>query len=237
MAVSESTEAFARACTMVIGGIGTHALGTNSAEGLGEISLRDGLVVAAAATGANRRHAWVIQREYRPEDWNGRAIDIVAKRTVRNADRLVYSAEVKWWRDATSANAFNRRRDFVEDLIRAACMYPRVEEAALVILLATGDSYRTTLTGVLEKVLHAGRAIGTWNLAKLKTWPVIRRAVGALRGNIQIPNVFQTEVASWMRVDARGPATRQLWAVAWALRKPQHTHWLTDAELDDIAGP
>jgi hypothetical protein len=232
MAISATTGAFARACTMVVGAIGIHALGTNSVEGLGEITLRDGLVVAAAATGAERHQAWIIEREFAPDEWNGRAIDIVVKRVVNNADKLVYSAEVKWWRDATTANAANRRRDLVGDLIRAATIYPDVEDDALVILLSTEASYRSTARGVLHEILHSGQPTGQWNLRNLKNRAAIRGAVQALRNDVKIPNVFHTELAAWVHVRARGGQVFH--AYAWAVRKPQHTHWLTEQEFDEI---
>lgn len=43
-----------------------HGLATSSLEGMGEITLRDSLIVAAAAAGAQAKQAWILQREVLP---------------------------------------------------------------------------------------------------------------------------------------------------------------------------
>lgn len=54
-----------------------HGLATSSLAGTGEITLRDSLIVAAAATGAKIKQAWVLKREVLPAGWSDSAVDLI----------------------------------------------------------------------------------------------------------------------------------------------------------------
>ncbi|WP_457825597.1 hypothetical protein, partial [Staphylococcus aureus] len=57
-----------------------HGLATGSIEGTGEITLRDGLIVAASAEGARIRQAWIIDREIIPSGWTDAPVDLFLKK-------------------------------------------------------------------------------------------------------------------------------------------------------------
>ena len=57
-----------------------HGLATSSLEGIGEITLRDGLVVAAAAVGARTKRAWIFEREVLPDGWTDATVDLMVYR-------------------------------------------------------------------------------------------------------------------------------------------------------------
>jgi hypothetical protein len=130
-----------RICSILISHA-AHGLATSSLEGMGEITLRDSLVVAAAAAGAQTKQAWVFQREVLPVGWTDSAVDLMLYRTGNHdAQHLVGGAELKWWRHTDKSNASNRRRDLVRDFLRAAALYPGVEDFAFVALLSTEVSW------------------------------------------------------------------------------------------------
>jgi len=67
-----------RICAILIAHA-SHGLATSSLEGMGEITLRDSLIVAAAAAGAQIKQAWVLEREVLPAGWTDSAVDLVTK--------------------------------------------------------------------------------------------------------------------------------------------------------------
>jgi len=201
-------------------------------------------VVAAASVGAQTKRAWVIERQFAPANWlSGRAIDLAFHRIVENAYRLVWTAEVKWWRDSGAANAANRRRDLVADFIRAASVYPDVESGAFVTLLATEDLWASTLPSgrtaakPLRDCLFVGQSAttyGQWTMKDMATnVSAVKIAIWKLNGDIQIPNIFHTELAAVSRLTAGG-GRPILHALDWRVRKPQRSRFLDQAEIDAI---
>jgi len=74
-----------------------HGLSTGSLHGMGEITLRDGLVVAAAAAGAKARQAWILAREFTPDGWSDAAVDLVIYRKGnQDAEKAVGGIELKF---------------------------------------------------------------------------------------------------------------------------------------------
>jgi hypothetical protein len=97
-----------------------HGLATGSLEGTGEITLRDGLIVAAAAEGARIRQAWIIEREVIPNGWTDAPVDLfLRKQGNLGAISTIGGVELKWWRKTDAGNSANRRRDLIRDFIRA----------------------------------------------------------------------------------------------------------------------
>ena len=126
-----------RICAMLMSHA-SHGLATSSLEGMGEITLRDSLIVAAAAAGAQIKQAWVLEREVLPTGWTDSAVDLVIYRSGQQKTlKEVGGIELKWWRQTDKGNASNRRRDLVKDFMRAASLYPDVDDFAFVALLST----------------------------------------------------------------------------------------------------
>lgn len=64
---------------------------------MGETTLRDGLVVAAAAAGAQARQAWILDREVLPKGWTDAAVDLVISRHGNQGSiALIGGIELKW---------------------------------------------------------------------------------------------------------------------------------------------
>ena len=57
-----------------------HGIATASLDGMGEITLRDGLIVASAAVAARTRQAWMLGREMTPDAWTDASVDLVISR-------------------------------------------------------------------------------------------------------------------------------------------------------------
>lgn len=214
-----------------------HGIATSSVSGIGEIALRDGLIVAAAAVAAQERQAWILEREDKPQGWNDSAVDLVIYRKGNsNTLRSVGAVELKWWRRSDKGNASNRRRDLVRDLWRAAALYPSMSDFSLVALLSTKKSWDATaktrgndLTA-MRKLMRKGSQ--TWNLKKLKGVPCVRNAVGSLNGRVPIVNAFHTSVVSFSGLTSPGGV--EVFARVWAVRKPQNTKVLGSSEVEEI---
>ncbi|OOE43711.1 hypothetical protein BZG09_09545 [Salinivibrio kushneri] len=141
---SEVQELADRVASMLLS-YAAHGLATSSISGMGEISLRDGLVAAAAASGANQSRSWIIKREVQPQGWLDSAVDLYIKsKTSHGNIREVGGVELKWWRRDDAGNASNRRRDLVKDFIRAASLFSQVNDFAIVALLSTDVSWSKT---------------------------------------------------------------------------------------------
>ena len=218
-----------------------HGLATSSVEGMGEITLRDGLIVAAAAMGAKSKRSWIIDREVLPPGWSDSAVDLVAYRN-GNAGSLpiVGAVELKWWRRTDKANASNRRRDLIKDFIRAAALHKLAEEFAFVALLCTADSWSST-TGISESdkevmKLLSGSGVQKWNLAKLKGSSSVRAALKSLDGKVSpISKNLHSELLSHRTIGDAGKTTA--FAKVWSVRRPQSTSDLSSADIKAMQAP
>lgn len=222
-----------RTCSILISHA-AHGLATSSLEGMGEITLRDSLVVAAAATGAQTKQAWVLQREVLPAQWTDSAVDLVIYRTGNaGVQHALGGVELKWWRHEDRSNASNRRRDLVRDFIRAAALYPGVEDFAFVALLSTEVSWSSTTSTTAADAeamqLLTSTGTGKWNINTLRGSPAVRGAVRSLQGKVPVPNIFHSKLLSTLELHfASG---RSAFARIWSLSKPQKTHFLSSAEF------
>jgi hypothetical protein len=215
----------------------SHGLATSSLDGMGEITLRDSLVVAAAATGAQIKQAWVLVREVLPQGWSDSAVDLVVYRTgQQGALKEVGAIELKWWRQTDKENASNRRWGLVKDFIRAASLYPAVDDFTFVALLSTEVSWTSTTstTGADAAAMALVTATGSqiWNLRTLSASPAVKRSVRYLNGKLPIPNIFHSKLLSTLELHfASG---RSAFAKVWLVKKPQNTHYCTPAEVGEI---
>jgi hypothetical protein len=214
-----------------------HGLATSSLEGMGEITLRDSLIVAAAATGAEIKQAWVFQREVLPDGWTDSAVDLVLYRKGNNdALKEVGGVELKWWRQEDKGNASNRRRDLVKDFIRAASLYAKVEDFAFVALLSTEVSWASTTetTGADAEAMQlvTSSASQKWNIRSLIDSTAVKQSVRKLQGKVPIPNIFHSRLLTTLSLEfASG---RSAFAKIWAIKKPQNTRMLSSGEIDDL---
>jgi len=214
-----------------------HGLATSAIEGMGEITLRDGLVVAAAAAGAQARQAWILDREVLPEEWTDSAVDLVISRHGNQGSiAKVGGIELKWWRQTDPGNAANRRRDLIKDFIRAASLYTLVEEFSFVALLSTAGSWTSTASTkasdnpAMTKLAASGSQ--NWNLQNMIGCSAVKGAVRALNGRVPMPNIFHTELLSDQSIsNATGLAA---FSKVWAVRKPQNTRMLQQPEIDHL---
>lgn len=214
-----------------------HGLATGSLGGTGEITLRDGLVVAAAAEGARERQAWLITREIVPPSWKDAPVDVVLYRVGnQSTPHLLGGVELKWWRKTDAANAANRRRDLLRDLVRAASLYSMVEAFAFVALLSTSVSWNATAntTGKDRSAMALLSAAGSqrWSLRALSASRGLATAIRSLRGSVPIPSTFYTELLC-TRTLSDG-TTPLAFCKVWSVRKPQKSVFLSDAVLDRL---
>lgn len=235
MALTESqTQDIAdRICSILVAHA-AHGLATSSLDGMGEITLRDSLIVAAAASGAQLKQAWVLEREVLPAGWRDSAVDLtVYRRGNEDALRAVGAVELKWWRQNDKGNASNRRRDLVKDFIRAAAVYPNMETFAFVALLSTEVSWGTTTTteggDKQAMTLVSGTGTQKWKLENLKACPAVLGAVRLLNGRVPVPNIFHSKLLSTL--DLHLASGRTAFARVWSVVKPQRTSFLTSDQL------
>ena len=225
-----------RICAILIAHA-SHGLATSSLEGMGEITLRDSLIVAAAAAGAQIKQAWVLEREILPPGWTDSAVDLVIYRSGnQGALKEVGGVELKWWRQTDKGNASNRRRDLVKDFIRAASLYPTVNDFTFVALLSTEVSWASTTAttgadaGAMSLLAASGSQV--WNLRTLAAAPAVKGAVRFLNGKVPIPNIFHSKLLSTLELHLA--SGRSAFAKVWLVKKPQKTHYCTPAEVSEI---
>ncbi|WP_431257820.1 hypothetical protein ACQ86G_24980 [Roseateles chitinivorans] len=204
---------------------------------MGEITLRDSLIVAAATAGAQMNQAWVHKREVIPAGWIDSAVDLVVHRIGhKNVLHVVGGVELKWWRHQDKSNASNRRRDLVRDFVRAAALYPQVEDFSFVALLSTEVSWATTTTttGADASAMTLLTANGTskWNLQSLRSSPAVKGAVRSLNGKVPVPNIFHSKLLSTLELHLA--SGRSAFARVWLITKPQKTHFFDANELHDF---
>lgn len=215
-----------------------HGMATSSLEGTGEITLRDGLVVAAAAAAARTKRAWLIEREVRPNDWTEGAVDLMVSRLGNaNATHCVGTVELKWWRKTDPSNAANRRRDLLRDFIRAAAVYPLVEGFSFVALLSTSVSWDATAatTGSDSEPMAKVSATGSqrWNTTALATSAGMRGALRSLNGVVPICSTFHSELLCSRSLAA--PGGDLAFAKVWKVKKPQNSIFLSQQRVQQLA--
>lgn len=226
-----------RICAILIAH-GAHSTATSALDGMGEITLRDGLVAAAAAAGARTNRAWEYKREHAPTGWKA-SVDLVLFRTKQAGTRVIVGGvELKWWRRFDRANATNRRRDLVKDLIRASALHGLVEEFAFVALLSTEASWASTtstngadasIAAMLRNVHHVQK----WNLARLVSAPAVKAAIKDLRGTgVPMPNIIHSKLLS--SADLQVAGNRTVSARVWSIKKPQRSHYLSEPEIAQL---
>jgi len=225
-----------RICAILIAHA-SHGLATSSLEGMGEITLRDSLIVAAAAAGAQTKQAWVLEREVLPTGWTDSAVDLVIYRSGNlGALKEVGGVELKWWRQTDKGNASNRRRDLVKDFIRAASLYPAVDDFIFVALLSTEVSWTSTTAtrGADKAAMALLTATGSkiWKLRTLAASPAVKGAVRFLNEKVPIPNIFHSKLLSTLELHLA--SGRSAFAKVWLVKKPQKTHYFTAAEIQEI---
>jgi hypothetical protein len=214
-----------------------HGMATRSLAGMGEITLRDGLVVAAAAAGAAEKRAWIIEREIVPNGWAEGSVDLIISRA-GNAEKsvLLGGVELKWWRQEDGGNASNRRRDLVKDFIRAGSLYQQTQEFSFVALLSTAGSWTSTAStkGSDKELMQRLLAEGSqqWNIENDKTSAAVRNAVASLRDRVPVPNIVRSELL--VNLSLRASGEEEAFARVWSVRKPQKTRILQDSEMDAI---
>lgn len=217
-----------------------HGLATGSLEGTGEITLRDGLIVAAAAEGARMRQAWIIDREVVPTGWTDAPVDLHLRRSGNlGAVSTIGGIELKWWRKTDSGNAGNRRRDLVRDFIRAASLYALVDDFSFVALLSTEGSWSSTArTQGSDKLVMSKLSSSSsqkWNLKKMIGSKAIEGAMRSLEGKVPMPNIFHTELLCARSLT--DGANVLAFSNVWLVKKPQNTKLLTAAELTALIPP
>lgn len=231
----ERSKDFANRIADMLLSYAAHGLATSSVEGMGEITLRDGLIVAAAAMGAKNKRSWIIDREVLPPGWTDSAVDLVAYRKGNaGAVPMVGAVELKWWRRTDKSNAGNRRRDLIKDFIRAAALHKITEEFAFVALLSTSDSWSST-TGTQQTdkevmKLLTSPGVQKWNLPKLQGSSSLRAALNSLDGRVSpISRNLHSELLSHRTIGDAGKTTA--FAKVWSVRRPKSTGDLTSVEI------
>jgi len=212
----------------------SHGLATGSLEGTGEITLRDGLIVAAAAEGAHARQAWIIEREVTPDGWTDMPVDLFLSRKGNEGVTVpVGGVELKWWRKTDPGNSSNRRKDLVRDFIRAGSLYATVDFFSFVALLSTEGSWSATTStkgsdkDAMEKLSSDGSH--KWDLKDMIGSTAVAGAMRSLRGKVPMPNIFHTELlCTRSLMDGK---TLLAFSKIWKVKKLQNSAVLTPDEL------
>ncbi len=212
-----------------------HGLATSSLDGMGEITFRDGLIVAAAASGSKIRQAWIFEREDLPSGWSDAAVDLtIIRPSDADSPKVVGAVELKWWRQEDSGNASNRRCELVKDFIRAAANYKNVEDFSFVALLSTEVSWKTTTStnGSDKDAMTLLTASGTqkWNLKALSECASVKSSVRSLGHRVPVPSAFHTKLLAAHELSFVSGRTAS--ARVWSVVKPQKTVFLSLKELE-----
>ncbi|HEV2841278.1 MAG TPA: hypothetical protein VGW39_08145 [Chthoniobacterales bacterium] len=214
-----------------------HGFATSSLAGMGEITLRDGLVVAAAAVAAELRQGWLLTREFEPPDWQNADVDLLISRRGNGGEtHLLAGLELKWWRREDGGNAANRRKDLVRDFFRAAALYSLVEQIAFVALLSTSASWDATATTDGSDHVAMGM-LGTsgaqqWNINPMIASSAVRGAMRDLVGDVPITNIFHTKLISNAALHSNDQ--RRAFAKVWSVKKPQNSRFLDPDEVETL---
>lgn len=232
-------QALANGTASILLSYAAHGLATSTIEGMGEITLRDGSIVAAAAVGAQSRQAWILERELLPSGWTDVAVDVVITRVVNQSTPIVGGTEIKWWRRDDPSNSANRRRDLIKDLIRAASLYTIAEDFAFVALLSTAGSWSATTTTKGSDKAAMAKLVATgsqkWNIPGMIASKAIQGSIRQLKGKVPVPNIFHTKLLAEQSIN--GPNGIIAFAKVWAVKKPQKTKFFSIDEIDELAPP
>jgi len=222
----------ARAIGWMLCSHAAHGLSTGSLKGVGEITLRDGLIVAAASIGAKHKHAWLLEREVEPTGWSDSSVDLMIYRVSGQNEVLVGGTELKWWRQKDKGNASNRRRDLVKDFLRAAALYTLSESFSFVALLSTKESWDATTDTrgkdkpILDKI--KSEAAEHWNVSNLSSSPSVKASVRLLRGKVPVTTAFRTKLLA--KCSLSDQAGMECFARVWEVQKTQNSRWADDSD-------
>lgn len=214
-----------------------HGLATSSMGGMGEITLRDGLVAAVAASGASQSQSWIVNREIQPQGWLDSAVDLyIQSKSSHGNIQEIGGTELKWWRQDDAGNASNRRRDLVKDFIRAASLFSQVRDFSMVALLSTDVSWsKTTGTnGSDAPVMSLLRQDGSqrWNIKNMISCKSVQGSVRYLRGKIPIPNAFHSKLRSEYSLSFS--SGHLAFARVWTVKRVQNSRVIPDGELERL---
>lgn len=214
-----------------------HGIATSSLDGTGEITLRDGLIVAAASVAAKAKQAWILEREITPPSWTNASVDLIVSRSGNNAViKKIAGVELKWWRAVDYGNAANRRRDLLKDFLRAAALYKLVDDLSLVALLSTDGSWSATATKggsdatVMKMLSQHNKQI--WKMKTLNSSKSLKGAMKSLKDQVPVCNIFHTELLSVSEISIQGK--QKAFARVWSVKKPQKTKFLTPTQIDTL---
>ena len=232
-------EELARSIAGLLAAGAAHGLGTSSLHGIGEITFRDGIVVAVASVGSRLRQAWIIKREQVPAGWKDTPIDVVVAKKSKGAERWLVGVELKWWRQDDGSNAGNRRSALIRDFLRCAALYQDVEDGAFIAMVSTNGSWvRTTSTSGSDARLGAAltrRGESKWDVATLSSCAGMKAAVNSLREkSVPIVSAFSSRLFAETAVCENGK--EQVVARVWEVRKHQNSRILISSELESSFG-
>jgi hypothetical protein len=213
-----------------------HGIATSSLHGMGEITLRDGLVVAAASIAAELRQGWLLVREVQPEGWQDSDVDLLIFRKGNvGVIHTLAGVELKWWRQEDAGNAANRRKDLIRDFFRAAALYSIVEEIAFVALVSTAFSWTATANTRGSDEVAMGmlgeRGSHVWNTDIMVASNSVRSAMRELVGKVPVSNIFHTKLISDVAISEE--SERIAFAKVWSVKKPQNSRWLNEEEIEE----
>ncbi|WP_373700198.1 hypothetical protein [Neisseria dentiae] len=226
---SQIVELSDRICASLISQA-AHALATSSLDEIGEITLRDSLILAVSAFSSSIRLAVIQDREYTPDGWEDSAIDLaILRKNTQQREEFIGGVELKWWRRSDTQNAANRRRDIVKDLIRTATLYSQVTDFAFMALLTTDVSWEKTIgkkspdRKVMDKLTAS--AVEKWKIEEIQHTPCVSSAINYLKPKVSIPNIFHTKLLS--SLELKFASGRSASAKIWLVKKPQKSYWLS----------
>jgi hypothetical protein len=213
-----------------------HGLATSSLHGVGEITLRDGLIVAAASIAAELRQGWLLVREVRPDGWQDSDVDLlIFRKGNAGVIHILAGVELKWWRREDAGNAANRRKDLIKDFFRGAALYSIVEEIAFVALVSTAFSWKATASTKGSDQVAMGmlgeRGSQVWNTEIMVASNSVRSAMRELVGKVPVSNIFNTKLISDVAITEENE--RIAFAKVWSVKKPQNSRWLNDEEIEE----
>lgn len=214
-----------------------HSLSISALGGMGEITLRDGLVVASAAQAASKNYSWVVDREFEPSEWKDGAIDIVISKISRGSRTKVGSIELKLWRQNDSGNASNRRRDLVRDIIRSASFYKNVD-FSFFVLLSTSASWEATFPGdgvddEIRVMLESTSKDEKWNIRDLSSKNCIKNSLESLNKNkVEISSHFSTRLLSNLSTNNNDKTV--VFTKVWSIKKTRNSRNFDATELSKL---
>lgn len=202
-----------------------HMRSTRSFDGIGEITLRDGLTAVLAAHSADARQGWNFFREYNKTPWKLPVDFVVTRNGNQKAQHLVGAVELKIWRQRDSANASARRTALLVDIYKAAAFHSLGGDFSFVALAAERNSWKATAprssgkTSVFHPLFRIGKF--NWDTKKLDAHPSAWSAIEQLCGCVPIAEHIQTELLAVASHHEGGIPTFA--AGVWSVRKNQNS--------------